>query len=410
MSLKMNVIRILFPALICLAIVSCSKAPNGTPTSSKTGSVRITGEGINAAEPAVATTDDGRVFLVWVEHREKDADVFLREFDAAGNANGEKVRINPEPGQAKAWRGDPPTIKIGNDGAIYVGWNASEEGPMGASNLELSISHDGGKSFVPPVKVNDDTVPASHGMHGLDVDNDGRVYVVWLDERYLAGREQMHHDEMKGSEPNAELYFAESSDGGKTFSPNRKIAGDVCPCCKASIAAPGEDGNMYVAWRQVLPGSFRHIGIASSKDKGETFSTPVMVSDDRWKINACPVSGPSLFAKGDELEIAWYSGGDAGPHGFYWSHTHDGGKTFSEPMLVSEGSSGGTPVLLGDQVTWADANNIFLATIDEHSVEKRSQLGTGASPAAASASNKILVTYTRPEHNGSSVWLSILNQ
>src|SRR5690348_10122367 len=128
MSLKMNVIRILLPALICLAIVSCSKAPNGSPTSNNTGSVRITGEGINAAEPAVATTDDGRVFLVWVEHREKEADVFLREFDAAGKAKGEKFRVNPQPGQAKAWRGDPPTIKVGNDGAIYVGWNASTEG------------------------------------------------------------------------------------------------------------------------------------------------------------------------------------------------------------------------------------------------------------------------------------------
>ncbi len=37
-----------------------------------------------------------------------------------------------------------------------------------ANDLYLSVSRDGGKSFDAPVKVNDDRLPAVHGMHSLE--------------------------------------------------------------------------------------------------------------------------------------------------------------------------------------------------------------------------------------------------
>jgi hypothetical protein len=71
-------------------------------------------------------------------------------------------------------------------------------------------------------------------------------------------------------ESNRELFVAFSTDSGKTFSPNRKVAENACPCCKTALAVSA-DGTLYASWRQVLPGNFRHIAVANSTDGGVKF-------------------------------------------------------------------------------------------------------------------------------------------
>jgi hypothetical protein len=102
-----------------------------------------------------------------------------------------------------------------------------------------------------------------------------------------------------------------------------------------------------VSWRQVLPGDFRHIAIAYSDNRGESFSQPVIVSDDRWSIGGCPVSGGALSAGANgRLSVLWYTAGEAGPEGLYLSQSLDGGKTFAQRKLVCEGNVQGTPSLM----------------------------------------------------------------
>ena len=130
-------------------------------------------------------------------------------------------------------------------------------------------------------------------MHSLAVAKDGRIYVGWLDERNIHKPKPSTKAEGHHMESNRDLFIAHSTDGGRTFSPNRKVASEACPCCKTALAV-ANDGTLYAGWRQVLPGSFRHIAVMSSTDGGASFSSPVIVSDDRWMIQGCPVSGPSL--------------------------------------------------------------------------------------------------------------------
>jgi hypothetical protein len=191
----------------------------------------------------------------------------------------------------------------------------------------------------------------------MAVGDDGRVYVAWLDERDIAkaqdgdahamgqmsGKMPMQH-----GEHNREVFFSYSTDGGRTFSTNRRVAVEACPCCKTSLAV-SRSGRVYVGWRQVLPGDFRHIAVASSVDGGETFNAPVVVSDDRWELRGCPVSGPALAAgDGDRLTVLWFTAGDAGTAGLYSSESSDGGRTFAPRRVVSEVGVRGTPQLLPD--------------------------------------------------------------
>src|ERR1043165_5521543 len=298
---------------------------------------RVSSADADAAEPATASAPDGSVYVAWVEHRQNgEADVMLARFNDAGQSQGEPARVNPEAGRATAWRGDPPTVAASTDGVVYVGWTARAEPSSAlAEDLYLSASRDGGRSFAAPVKVNDDQRPVVHGMHSLAVAPDGRVYLAWLDERNVTQPRPSEVAEGHHMESNRELFTAYSTDGGRTFSPNRRVAAGACPCCKTRLAV-GPGGRLYVGWRQVLPGDFRHIAVASSTDGGETYSQPVVVSDDRWQIAGCPVSGPALAVGADgALRVLWYSEGQAGEAGLYWSESVDGGGNLPAARALS---------------------------------------------------------------------------
>jgi hypothetical protein len=381
--------------------------------------VRVSAEKTEAAEPAAAAARDGTVYVAWVEHRGRDADVWLAHFDGDLKPLAPPARVNPNAGVATAWRGDPPTVAVADDGTLYVGWTARDDASAQATTLYLSASRDGGRSFAPPSKVNDDAKPGVHGMHSLAVGEGGRVLLAWLDERNVeapkpseGGPVHMH------SESNREVFFASSGDGGRTFTPNLKVAGEVCPCCKTSLAA-GEAGRVYAAWRQVLPGNFRHVAVASSTDGGQTFSTPSVVSDDRWELQGCPVSGPALASGGGgSLRVLWYTAGGAGSPGLYWAESRDGGRTFTPRRALSEAGVRGTPVLLKDsggrfKAVWegGDAETTAALTADlggdERPPEPSTLASGGALPAAAGgAGGRVFVAYVGGGEGDHAIWLA----
>jgi hypothetical protein len=377
----------------------------------------LSSAGADAAEPSVAACPAGTACVAWVEHRGKEADVMFARVGGDMRPQGPPVRVNPEAGRATAWRGDPPTVAAAPDGSVYVGWTARVESPSGsADDLYLSASHDGGQTFGTPVRVNDDQKPAVHGMHSLAVAADGRVYLAWLDERDITMPQPSEMAEGHHTESNREVFTAYSADGGRTFSPNRRVATDACPCCKTALAV-GPEGRLYVGWRQVLPGDFRHIAVSSSTDGGNTYSQPVIVSDDRWQIAGCPVSGPALaVAPGGALRVLWYSEGSAGQTGLYRSESRDGGRSFTPREALSVGHATGTPVLLGGEggaltAVWGaggdDASRLMTAKVEggghvaDNDVEAHGEL-----PSAAAVGGRLFIAYISKSDGRRGVWLT----
>ena len=99
--------------------------------------VRVSFAGVDAAEPAIAAAGDGSIYVVWIEHRAKEADVMVRRFDRSGQPLNPPVRVNPKPGRATAWRGDPPTIAVAPDETLYVGWTGLSDSSPHANDLYL---------------------------------------------------------------------------------------------------------------------------------------------------------------------------------------------------------------------------------------------------------------------------------
>ena len=408
-------------AVVCFVFATFFCACNGTTATEvrlpvlNSSLTQVSTDGVDAAEPATGIAPDQSFYLAWVNHEPNNrADVMISHYET-GKAPS-PVRVNPEAGIATAWRGDQPSIAVGKNGAVYVVWTARVEsnGKKG-TDVYLSVSSDMGRTFATPVKINDDKVSAAHGMHSLAVADDGRIFVSWLDERNVQAPKPSAKAEGHHMESNRELFIADSTDGGRTFSRNRKIAGDACPCCKTAMAIAA-DGTVYVGWRHVLPGSYRHIAVASSSDAGATFSKPVIVSDDKWLLHGCPVSGPSL-AVGDNgtLKVLWYAAGEANAPGLYFSESKDKAQSFSPRQLIAQEGVRGTPVLTG-----ANGNNPGVAVWEmtgASTAETRFRpvghdgptgtIGTNVElPAAASTKDGLFVAYVVKVNEKRSVWLT----
>ncbi|HEX3248713.1 MAG TPA: sialidase family protein [Pyrinomonadaceae bacterium] len=401
---------ILLSALFLLS--GCKHQTSPGAEINKPQPIQISATGVDAAEPATAPAPDGSFYVAWVNHDAKQADVMLARFNNEGAQQGSAVRVNRQSGIATAWRGDQPSLAVAPDGAVYVLWTAQVEAKdKHGTDVYLSVSNDRGQSFASEVKVNDDKEPNAHGMHSLAVAKDGRIYAVWLDERNVHQPVASMKAEGHHMESNRDVYLSYSTDGGRTFSGNRKVATEACPCCKTALAV-AEDGTLYAGWRQVLPGSFRHIAVASSADGGTTFSQPVIVSDDHWVLQGCPVSGPSLSVDrvSGKLKVIWYAAGEGNPAGLYFAESNDKGHSFSPRLLLSQETVRGTPVLAANHTSvmaiWQGADQVETKMHELGNAGSALSVAANAElPAATYANDKIFIAYITTQKQSRSIWL-----
>lgn len=95
-----------------------------------------------------------------------------------------------------------------------------EKAPHGDQDIYFQKSTDGAATWSAPLRVNDDATANKVRQHvpRIAVAPNGRVDVVWLDHR------NSYPSPVAPAAPGgADVYYASSSDGGRTFTPNRRI-------------------------------------------------------------------------------------------------------------------------------------------------------------------------------------------
>jgi hypothetical protein len=267
------------------------------------------------ATPSVAAANQF-VAVAWGATTEAGAtDVYLAISGDGGRTFSQPVRVSDER-QASLGAEQPPRValvpRVGRDPEVVVMWTAkSKDG----SRLLISRSLDGGTSFTRPSPIPGSEAAGNRGWESTAVDRRGHVVAIWLDHREMAssGRASMHHEghgHASGDAPKADgavraqsskLYFA-TLDGASS---SRAIVGGVCYCCKTAVAT-GPNGAIYAAWRHVYPGNLRDIAFTTSRDDGQTFTTPMRVSNDGWILDGCPENGPALAVGADDVvHVLW---------------------------------------------------------------------------------------------------------
>jgi hypothetical protein len=88
-----------------------------------------------------------------------------------------------------------------------------------------------------------------------------------------------------------------------------------------------------VAYRDRSPEEVRDIYV--SRFENGKWTKGVAVHQDAWRINACPVNGPSLSARGQSVAIAWFQAKDDKPRAFA-AFSSDAGRTFGPPIRLDE--------------------------------------------------------------------------
>lgn len=318
--------------------------------------------------PSLQVDAQGAIHLAWMQEDNQDGrDVRSVRYarGQAGGPLGASVVVN-RPEELPYGRQEAPALAV-NGEEVFITWalthpKISPDKPF-SSELRLSRSVDGGRSFLPSVLVNDDNQVMTHSFDSLHLGHDGVLHIAWID-----GREGK-------KEPGT--FAARSADQGKTIAKNVKLDDNTCVCCRTAMAT-GPDGTLYVAWRKVFPGSIRETVVARSTDGGETFSDPVVVGHDGWAFFSCPHRPASIGVdRQGRLYVVWYTeGADESPT-VYVTTSDDQGRTFApkRALNISKGTFPDHPQMAVDRagrvvVAWEEQSPVRRETVMSVSLDR----------------------------------------
>lgn len=261
---------------------------------------------------------------------------------AAGQADppklkwGERIEVATGGGLRGPWRMnesdfqfvDDPTVTISDKGHVGIAWV-----DQARKDVFFQIFEPGGKPrFREPVNVSRSPRIFSWLPRMVIASDDASVvHVIWQEIVFSGGSH------------GGEIFFARSTDGGRTFSDPVNLSNSTAGDGKGRLTPDiwhngsldfvmGAEGNLYAAWTE-YEGA---LWFSRSTDGGARFSAPAHIAGGGV---AAPARGPSLAvdAKG-AVYLAWTVGEDRAAD-IQFSRSTDRGRSFSKPRPVfrSEG-------------------------------------------------------------------------
>ena len=286
----------------------------------------------NPADAYLVTSDEGKVFLSWTAERSdgQGRNLFIAKVTRDGQQLTEIRQANQK---SISGHGGENLAKfaVAPDENVAAIWTPFSAEP-GHPGLPLKLTHaESGGSFSPETVLNDDQKEIHRANFStIGTSPNGKIFAAWLDGRNDLDAKQ--------------LFMGVSEDGGRTFAKNYSIAPEACPCCRPSIEFLERGQTVVVAYRQnalpsgyITPDNVRDHVMIRSTDGGETFSDPVLISDDGWVPIGCPHTGISIDVDSeDRIHALWWTGGRAADDeaGIYYTHSEDGGRSFLPRQLI----------------------------------------------------------------------------
>ena len=274
-----------------------------------------------ALAPSVLFDKQGRAWVVWVyaDH------VYVSQSNDKGQSFNAPVKVNSVPEKIYAKGENRPKIAFGPKNEIFISWTKKITQKRFSGDIRFSRSVDGGKHFSNPITVNDHRKLTSHRFDAMSVNQKGDIYIAWLDKRDLLAAQKA------GVKYNgAALYYALSTDDGKTFRKNKKIADNTCQCCRVAMAID-EKQLPVIVWRHIFSDNVRDHGIVNFS-KADHANMPLRLSYDNWKIKGCPHHGPAISVTDDGVyHTTWFNNAPES-HGLFYANSKNRAANFSKPI------------------------------------------------------------------------------
>jgi hypothetical protein len=385
----MRVVVVPIVSVFLLLVSACSVDKPPTPAQRSIDPPAAPGS--NASN--LTTGNDGRVYLSWIEPTDGSAHRLRftvwdddRWASAKTIATGEDWFVN--------WA-DFPAIAALADGTLAANWLVRSADSTYAYDVHVAVSTDGGNHWTKPVIAHGDGTPTEHGFVSLLPMDDDTFHVVWLDGRDTSG---------DGHGSGSMTLRAATLDRDGRMGAETLIDPRVCDCCQTDTALTAE-GTLVLVYRDRSAEEVRDISIV--RLEGDRWSEPAALHRDDWLMPACPVNGPAIDSRGDQVACAWFTAAD-GNGRVQLAFSVDDGRSFGPPIRVGgDHPVGRVDLLVMDDgsaiVSWLEQSQVTIQRIapsgaagQTHVIASTSDDRASGFPRMAQFDGQIFVTWTEP--------------
>lgn len=292
--------------------------------------------------PALAAGPDDELVLSWMEPVGDEHRLVWSRLDDGWSQPGVVARggdwfVN--------WADFPSVVPLA-DGLWAAHWLVSQPAGGYAYDVYLSVSADGGRSWSEPLIPHRDGTASEHGFVSLFAHPAG-FGALWLDGRKTMGEAVADDVAATGMTLRA-----------ATFTPaldradEAEIDGLVCDCCQTDVALAAS--GPVAAYRDRSTDEIRDISVARLVNGA--WEPGRVLGGEGWELHGCPVNGPAVAARGDDVAVAWFTA-SSGEARVRVARSRDSGESFGEPVDVATSDNYGRAqvVLLEDgalAVSW----------------------------------------------------------
>jgi len=228
------------------------------------------------------------------------------------------------------------------DGNVYLAWTSALSNVL---TIVLARSTDGGATFSTPIPVSARYLPNNQSAMPA-VGPDGELFVSWL------------------AQDRDEIYASRSTDGGRSFEPERRVArfdrpgsGSICvgtarsglngnirasnaPIIAVDSSEGSSRGNVYIVFSADPDGPGPDMAdafLVRSRDSGASWSEPIRLNDDKTS-NDQWLPFVTVTPNG-ALGVAWYDRRSDDRNfliDVYMTVSTDGGASFSRNFRITD--------------------------------------------------------------------------
>jgi len=328
-------------------------------------------------DPTVAVNEHGSIAVAWADQSRKD--IFIQIYEEDGKQRFQApVNVSRSP-QTFSWL---PRLIYDSKGAedVYLLWQEIVfSGGSHGGEIFFARSIDGGKSFSEPLNLSNSTAGDGkgrltrerwdNGSLDLAMDPEGNLYAAWTDyEGHLWISRSSDHASFSrplliagngaepargpslavdalgmvhvawtvGEDPAADIHFASSTDGGRSFG-TPKVALKSEGHSDAPKIAVDSKGTLHLVYAESPAGPFAryHIRYSRLLDGSHQFESPQEISGP----GAQQFGGanfPALSLSAGNVYVIWeiFHSGEGRSRGLGFSHSRDGGQSFASAKIV----------------------------------------------------------------------------
>ncbi|QAA82895.1 hypothetical protein EI546_14720 [Aequorivita sp. H23M31] len=397
--------------LLFFILVSCkNETKNGkleetkTETPTKIVSSLLNPTSGNSSYPRLFATES-RLLMSWVQE-----DSISRLYYSILE-NGEWTKpyeVNSGNDWFISWA-DFPTIAE-NNGNILVNYLQNPVDAKDDYNIKINVYSAKTQTWKKDILLHNDGTASEHGFMSVVPLHESSFYVIWLDGRNTIAKGAGHGTSagpamsLRGRVVNA--------DG--TMKPSVELDNRVCDCCQTAVTPI--NGAPLLVYRDRSDNEIRDISRIRLSD--DSFSKPLTVFNDNWKISGCPVSGPAIASFKNKAAVAWFTAVNNIPK-VQLAFSSDGGETFGIPIQINNHeTNGGVDVVMDSEnsamVSWieivgdeamiqimrvsADGSKGFPVTISKSSLRS-----SNGNPQLEKVGDSLYAAWTQTEGTKSSV-------